>query len=210
MARFRWYAGAVPSPARAYHHGDLRRALIVQALELIERDGLAALSLRDLARQVGVSHAAPVHHFGDKAGLLTAIATQGFLTLADELQGTYARTASYLEVGVAYVQFAMCHRAYFEVMFRPELYRADDLALEAARQQARAVLYGPLAERPDVGPADTRHAGLAAWSLVHGLATLLLTGNLPPELSSDPEALTRAVAGNLFQPRPGRHQAQRT
>jgi AcrR family transcriptional regulator len=198
----------VPSPARAYHHGDLRRALIKQALDVIESDGLAALSLRDLARQVGVSHAAPVHHFGDKAGLLTAIATQGFLMLADELRRTFARTASFLEVGVAYVRFAVRHRAHFEVMYRPELYRADDSALEAARQRARAVLYGPLADRPDVAPAETRYAGLAAWSLVHGLATLLLTGNLPPDVSGDPVALTRSVAGYLFQPRPGRRQSR--
>jgi AcrR family transcriptional regulator len=188
----------VPSPARAYHHGDLRRALITQALEVIERDGLAVLSLRDLARQIGVSHAAPVHHFGDKAGLLTAIATDGFLMLADELRRTYAQTSSFLEVGVAYVRFAVCQRAYFEVMYRPELYRADASSLEAARQQACAALYGPLGDRPDVPPADARHAALAAWSLVHGLATLLLTGNVPPDAARDPESLTRAVAGYLF------------
>jgi AcrR family transcriptional regulator len=189
---------ALPDPARAYHHGDLRRALITQALEVIDRDGLADLSLRDLARQVGVSHAAPVHHFGDKAGLLTAIATEGFLTLADELRRTYADTASYLEVGVAYVRFAVRHRAYFEVMYRPELYNPADAALEAAQQQARALLYGPLADRADVAATETRHAGLAAWALVHGLATLLLTGNLPLDASRDPEALTRSVAAYLF------------
>jgi AcrR family transcriptional regulator len=128
----------VPSPARAYHHGDLRRALVHSALDVIECDGLASLSLRDLARRVGVSHAAPVHHFGDKAGLLTAIAADGFLLLAEELQRTYTASGSFLEVGVAYVRFAVRHRAYFEVMYRPELYHADDSSLEAARQQARA------------------------------------------------------------------------
>src|SRR5215207_9968113 len=173
----------------------------------MRRDGLAALSLRDLARQVGVSHAAPVHHFGDKAGLLTAIATEGFLILANELRRTYARTGSFLEVGVAYVRFSKRHRAHFDVMYRPELYRADDPDLEAARREARAVLYGPLADRDDMTPADTRHEGLAAWSLVHGLATLLLTGNLPPDVSGDPEALTRSGAGYLFQPRGGRRQS---
>ncbi|HET6318928.1 MAG TPA: TetR/AcrR family transcriptional regulator [Chloroflexota bacterium] len=188
----------MPDPARAYHHGDLRRALITRALAVIDRDGLADLSLRNLARQVGVSHAAPVHHFGDKAGLLTAIATEGFLTLADELRCTYADTASYLEVGVAYVRFAVRHRAYFQVMYRPELYNPDDAGLEAARQQARAVLYGPLADRADVAPSETRDAGLAAWALVHGLATLLLTGNLPLDALRDPESLTRSVAAYLF------------
>jgi AcrR family transcriptional regulator len=199
----------VHDPARAYHHGDLRRALIAQALEVIERDGLAALSLRDLARQVGVSHAAPVHHFGDKAGLLTAIATQGFLTLAEELRGTYAQTCSFLEVGVAYVRFAVRQRAYFEVMYRPELYNPNDPHLEAARQHARTVLYGPLADRADVAPSETRSAGLAAWALVHGLATLLLTGNLPIDASRDPESLTRSVAAYLFAGRPGQRRSRR-
>jgi len=199
----------VPDPARAYHHGDLRRALIHSALHVIERDGLANLSLRHLARQLGVSHAAPVHHFGDKAGLLTAIAADGFLMLAEELRRAYAATGSFLEVGVAYVHFAVCQRAYFEVMYRPELYHADDAALEAARQQARAALYGPLGDRPDVPPPEAGNAGLAAWSLVHGLATLLLTGNLPPDASRDSESLTRSVAGYLFQQPAQRRGAQR-
>src|SRR5438132_8417373 len=125
---------------RPYHHGDLRRALIDAAVGVIEHEGLAALSLRDLARRVGVSHAAPVHHFGDKAGLLTAIATEGFVKLADQLRRTYARTGNFLEVGVAYVRFAVRERAYFEVMYRPELYHADDPVLEAARRQTGELL----------------------------------------------------------------------
>ena len=199
MTRFDVYDPAVPTAERAYHHGDLRRALIQAALQVIRRDGLGALSLRDLARQVGVSHAAPVHHFGDKAGLLTAIAADGFLKLADELRRTYRRTGSFLEVGVAYVRFAVRQRAYFEVMFRPELYHADDPALVAARQQSADGLYGSLSERPTVASADTRAAGLAAWSLVHGLATLLLTANLPPDVARDPEELARSVASFLFR-----------
>ncbi len=199
----------MPGPARAYHHGDLRRALIHSAVHVIEHDGLASLSLRDLARQIGVSHAAPVHHFGDKAGLLTAIATDGFLMIAEELRRAYVATNSFLEVGVAYVRFAVCQRAYFEVMYRPELYRADDAALDAARQQARAALYTPLGDRPDVAPTEARNAGLAAWSLVHGLATLLLTCNLPPDVSRDPESLTRSVAGYLFQQPAQRRGGQR-
>ena len=200
MARCMAYVAHVASPQRAYHHGDLRRAMIRAALQVIRRDGPAALSLRALAREVGVSHAASVHHFGDKAGLLTAIATEGFLKLAGELRRTYARTGSFLEVGVAYVRFAVRQRAYFEVMYRPELYHADDPALQAARQQAGEVLYGSLTERQMSVGGDTRAAALAAWSLVHGLATLLLTGNLPPDTVRDPEALTRLVASYLFQP----------
>jgi AcrR family transcriptional regulator len=188
----------VPAAAHPYHHGDLRRALIAAALKDIQRDGPAALSLRALARQVGVSHAAPVHHFGDKAGLLTAIATEGYLKLAAEQRRAYARSGSFLEVGVAYVRFAVRQRAYFEVMYRPELYHADDPDLEAARLQAREMLYGPLAEHPEAAGIDARTAGLAAWSLVHGLATLMLTGNLPPHELRNPEAVARSVASLLF------------
>ena len=185
--------------ARPYHHGDLPRALLEAALQAIAEVGPAAVSLRDLARRTGVSHAAPAHHFGDKAGLLTAVAADGFRRLAATLRDTYQATGSFLEVGVAYVGFAVTHRAHFDVMFRPELYHTDAPELVQARDAARALLYPPAAEaatRPD-GGGDVR-AGIAAWSLVHGLATLWLNHNLPPQLGDDPEQITRDVARYLF------------
>jgi AcrR family transcriptional regulator len=185
--------------ARRYHHGDLPRALLDAAVQAILEVGPAAVSLRDLARRTGVSHAAPAHHFGDKAGLLTAVATDGFRRLATSLRETYQATGSFLEVGVAYVRFAVTHRAHFEVMFRPELYRTDDPELVQAREQARSLLYPPAAEAttsPD-GHDDVQ-AAIAAWSLVHGLATLWLDHNLPPQLGDDPEQITRDVARYLF------------
>jgi AcrR family transcriptional regulator len=168
-------------------------------VEAIAEVGPAAVSLRDLARRTGVSHAAPAHHFGDKAGLLTAVAVDGFRRLAATLGETYQATGSFLEVGVAYVRFAVNHRAHFEVMFRPELYRTDDPELVRARDAARALLYPPAAEAansPD-GAGDVR-AAVAAWSLVHGLATLWLNQNLPPQLGDDPEQIAREVAQHLF------------
>ena len=192
----------VPSPskdARHYHHGDLPRALLEAAVEAIAEVGPAALSLRDLARRTGVSHAAPAHHFGDKAGLLTAVATDGFRQLAATLGQTYQATGSFLELGVAYVGFAVTHRAHFEVMFRPELYRTDDPELVQAREQARALLYPPAAEAANSPDGrDELRAGVAAWSLVHGLATLWLNHNLPPQLGDDPKEITREVARYLF------------
>jgi AcrR family transcriptional regulator len=188
-----------PKDVRPYHHGDLPRALLEAALQAIVEVGPAAVSLRDLARRTGVSHAAPAHHFGDKAGLLTAVATDGFRRLAATLGEAYQATGSFLEVGVAYVRFAITHRAHFEVMFRPELYHPDDPELVRAREQATALLYPPAAEAantPDSG-GDIR-AGVAAWSLVHGLATLWLNHNLPPQLGDDPEQITRDVAHYLF------------
>jgi AcrR family transcriptional regulator len=184
--------------ARPYHHGDLRRALLEAALQAIAEVGPAAVSLRDLARRTGVSHAAPAHHFGDKAGLLTAVATDGFRRLAATLRQVYQATGSFLEVGVAYVGFAVTHRAYFEVMFRPELYRPDDPELVQARDQARALLYPPAAEAAGEPGTDGMRAAVAAWSLVHGLATLWLNHNLPPQLGDNPEQITRDVARHLF------------
>ena len=183
---------------RRYHHGDLRRALLDEALAAIERDGPGSISLRELARRAGVSHAAPAHHFGDKIGLLTAIAIEGFELFADELNAAFEATGSFLEVGVAYVGFAVRHRAHFDVMFRPELLRAGDPALVAARERSRQALYGPLGSVPLDPSEDTVRAGVAAWALVHGLATLYLDGNLPPALGNDPEAIAREIAVHLF------------
>lgn len=193
--------------ARPYHHGDLRRALIEAAATAIAEGGPAAVSLRALARRVGVSHAAPAHHFGDKTGLLTAVAAEGYRLLARALRAAYEETGSFLEVGVAYVRFAVDHRAYFDVMFRPELLRMDDPELAAARAGARQMLYEPAAEVTGADPGDdTLRAGVAAWSIAHGLATLWVTGNLPPDLGEDPEAAARAVLAYLAgsPPRPGR------
>jgi AcrR family transcriptional regulator len=186
--------------ARPYHHGDLPRALIDAAVQAIAEVGPAAVSMRDLARRAGVSHAAPAHHFGDKAGLLTAVAADGFRRLAATLRETHQATGSFLEVGVAYVGFAVTHRAHFEVMFRPELYRTDDPELVQARDAARALLYPPAAEAANSpnGRDDGVRAAVAAWSLVHGLATLWLNHNLPPQLGDDPEQITREVARHLF------------
>ena len=181
-----------------YHHGDLPRVLLDTATQAILEVGPAAVSLRDLARRAGVSHAAPAYHFGDKAGLLTAVAADGFERLAAALREAYQTTGSFLEVGVAYVRFAVTHRAHFEVMFRPELYRPDDPELVQAREQARALLYPPAAEAANNPDGDDVRAGVAAWSLVHGLASLWLNHNLPPQLGDDPEQITREVAHYLF------------
>src|ERR671912_1815682 len=134
--------------ARPYHHGDLPRVLLEAAVEAIDEVGPAAVSMRDLARRAGVSHAAPAHHFGDKAGLLTALAAQGYDLLADALDAARERTGSLLEIGVAYVRFAVDHRAHFDVMFRPDLYHADDAELTAAAGRASAALAAGVATLP--------------------------------------------------------------
>jgi AcrR family transcriptional regulator len=184
-----------PQPARSYHHGDLRPALLRAAVEAIGHAGPAAMSLRAVARRAGVSHAAAAYHFGDKAGLLTAVAAQGYRMLTQELQSAREARRGFLEVGVAYVRFAVSHRAHFEVMYRPELYRPGDAEVRQARAAAAVLLYGTAS--PDAGQLA---AGAAAWSLVHGLATLWLNGNLPAQLGDDPQEITRIVARYLNIP----------
>jgi AcrR family transcriptional regulator len=205
MARIREYSGSVAAERetgadrqRPYHHGNLRRSLIDEAIEVIGERGPGAITLRDLARRVGVSHAAPAHHFGDKRGLLTAVAAEGYRLFASALRDEYERTHSFRELGVAYVRFAVDHRAYFEVMFRPELYRSEDPELAEAQKEATALLYTSVGRLSGGDPTfDTLRAGVAAWSLVHGLATLYLNRALPPELGDDPEQIARSIPGHF-------------
>jgi AcrR family transcriptional regulator len=176
-----------------YHHGDLRRALLDTALEAIDEQGPAAVSLRDVARRAGVSHAAPTHHFRDKAGLLTAVAAEGFALLADAL----AEGGDFAATGVAYVRFATTHPGHFAVMFRPVLYHRDDPAVVAARDRATEMLRGGAAQAFGIDNPDDRVPALAAWSLVHGMATLLIDGALELDPGTDVAALARAAALRL-------------
>jgi AcrR family transcriptional regulator len=192
-----WYRETV---AKRYHHGDLRRELIRHALAEITEQGVAALNLRELARRTGVSHAAPAHHFGDKAGLLTAVSTEGFTLLADTLEA--ARERGFLETGVAYVSFAVEHPAHFTVMFGTGGHDSDpDLA--AARDRAGAILDEGVADLPHPPPEPDRHdAAIAAWSLVHGFATLWLNGALALTSDADPTATARRIVNALLAREP--------
>ncbi|WP_418957467.1 TetR/AcrR family transcriptional regulator [Streptomyces tritici] len=185
---------------RSYHHGDLRQAVLTAALDVIAAEGPSALSLRDLARRAGVSHAAPAHHFKDRAGLLTALAAEGYELLAAAL----GEADGLRDAGVRYVRFATEHPAHFQVMFQPDLYRTDDPALLAARERAGDRLRAGIAGlRPGQGGPDPRLAGVAAWSLAHGFATLLLSNNLTGPLQGrDPEDVFHALTGLLFPTEP--------
>jgi AcrR family transcriptional regulator len=188
---------------KAYHHGHLREALLRAALELIGEHGVAALSLREVARRAGVSHAAPAHHFADKAGLLTALAAEGFrrfkaAQLAGAERGGDDPRLRFGWQGWAYVMFAAEHRPYFELMFRPEHLRPNDPELDLAAGEAYAVLLDGVRATLPAPPSDEELALLAttAWAHSHGLATLWLDGNLAQYAGlSDLDALARKVFG---------------
>lgn len=198
---------------RPYHHGDVPAAVLAAALDAVAELGPAAVGLREIARRAGVSHATVTHHFGDKAGVFTAIAADGHRLLGDELAAVMDAGGDFLELGVGYVRFAVAHRAHFQVMFRPELYRPEDPAVVEQRRRTAGALYGRATEIVD--GADTGDgaeaeagaesaalvAGVAGWAIAHGLAELWVTGNLPAALGDDPEAITRRVA-RLLGPRP--------
>ena len=176
-----------------YHHGNLARVLLDAAADVIGEVGPAQMSLREVARRSGVSNAAPIHHFGDKRGLFTALAAEGFTMLAERLRVAREATGEFLEVGVAYVRFATEHRAHFDVMFRRELFDADAPEVVAAMRAAAAELYGPAGEMFGER-AGGRDAGIFAWSLVHGLSTLILTGNLGEGAANNPARIARRIA----------------
>ncbi len=178
---------------RPYHHGDLRRAALTATVEAIKEGGSpAALSLRDVARRAGVSHAAFKPHFGGKAGLLTALATEGYGLLADALT---AAGDDRIEAGVAYVRFAAAHPAHFDVMFQPGLYDAEDPELCAAEERAGAALTAVLSA------SAGEHDELAAWSIVHGFAALWLSGAMRKEPGADAGEAARPVISLLTLPR---------
>ncbi|MBF6063419.1 TetR/AcrR family transcriptional regulator [Nocardia terpenica] len=179
----------------AYHHGDLRAVLLRAAAEQIAADGVDAVSLRALAQRVGVSHAAPAHHFGNRQGLLTELAIEGFDLLAAELRSA---AGDFREMAVSYIRFARDHPGHFDVMFRHDLLRSDDERLRAANERSGAELRSGVASL-GVSEHDRPATELAAWSLVHGFASLWREGALADSGlgGGDPEVLARRMVAAI-------------
>ena len=199
----------------AYHHGDLRRAVLDRTVQVIASEGADALSLRALAADLGVSHTAPRHHFTSRQGLLTAVAVEGFVELRSRLEEIRNQGGSFLDIGVGYVAFALDRPAHFSVMFTPATLDLTDPDLEAAMDSTFALLRQGVDELP--GPAaqqDAAAAVIASWSLVHGLATLALSGNLDKArvrdlVGGDLLDLARRSARMLHQPADLRFPAEK-
>lgn len=151
-----------------YRHGDLKTAVLSAAGKLIEKEGLAGLSVREAARRAGVSHNAPYRHFPDRDALLAALAAEGFGFLKKAMENQNGR-----EMGEAYVRFALEHPQRFRLMFGGQLEFSEYPELRAHAQACLGRLEDAFA---GLG-SETEFAQAAAWSLVHGLAQLILDGH---------------------------------
>jgi AcrR family transcriptional regulator len=187
---------AARKPRRSYHHGNLRRALIDEALATIQAEGVEALTLRSIGARIGVSRSALYRHFADKRALLSAVATEGFTALHRMLVSAWeegGRTdAAFRAMGAAYVRFAIENPSYYRVMFGgfvdqeprdPELSR-EAMAAFQALVDALASLQRDSIVRAD----DTVLMARYVWALVHGMAMLGIDGHL-----KEPGAVERIV-----------------
>ena len=171
--------------ARTYHHGNLRSALLEHAERALSARGASELSLRELAREVGVSHAAPRRHFADKQALLDALAEDGFERLGRELDAAMDAAGGSLreQLGAfarAYVRFATDHGALLELMFAGK-YRpgAEDLRAAADRAFAAPLaLFTAAQASGGIVAGDTERVGVVALATLHGIASLANNGML--------------------------------
>ena len=188
---------------KRYHHGDLRRTLIDAALRIVEHAGPGALALRELARHAGVSHAAPYRHFASREALLAALAVEGFRGLGAEMQAS-ARDARdplarFGMLGRAYVRYAVAHPGHFKVMFSSDLYAAGETPeLREAGEPTLRALVDCIAEGQAAGlvrAGDPAALAVPAWSMVHGVAMLLVDHQLVALLGErvDVDAQARAA-----------------
>ena len=171
---------------KPYHHSNLREVLLASAVQLIAEAGPSGFTLREVARRAGVSHNAPYRHFEDREALLAAVAAQGYLELNEAMLEAASQQSEALNrlkcAGLAYVAFALRRPEHFTVMFEtalaweshPETARASDLAfstlvslVEGAQNAGRLI------------SGDSLQLALLAWSMVHGIAKLAITGRLP-------------------------------
>src|SRR3984893_409342 len=189
------------SSKAAYHHGDLRAALVRAALELLEEGGENALALRAVARRAGVSPAAPYRHYADREALVSAVAAVGYRELAERLAAAHpapSTPAQLASVGVAYVEFALERPGLFRMMFGEPCDRDND---ERVAATAAVSLYLREIVARCFPQADAEALAPAIWALVHGLALLHLDGKLDaPTPSAGAARVTPAIRGLLSAP----------
>jgi AcrR family transcriptional regulator len=173
-------------PRRAYHHGNLRETLLQGAVRVIAEVGLAAFTLREVARRAGVSHNAPYRHFRDKDAIFATVAAQGFRELTQAMREPGKGPSNALDKlkqsGLAYVAFAVRRPEHFTVMFDAPVCTSKDPEYTQASQESFNTLVNYIRNCQEEGqlPAGkTLERTLYAWSLVHGIAKLAVAGRLP-------------------------------
>jgi AcrR family transcriptional regulator len=190
----------------SYHHGDLKRALTSAALSLVAEKGPKGFTLTEAARRAGVSAAAPYRHFADKAELLATVAENGFRDLHADLAAAADAAsdpkARVIELGRAYVRWAVAHPDHYRVMFGSEISKADHPALAIAADQAFGDLLDAITRCQEAGIVDGQDPRLVAaplWSLVHGVASLAIGGELSAVgIRQDPEEMIADVVARVL------------
>lgn len=167
---------------RPYHHGDLRTALIVEGLRLLADRDAESLSLREVARGVGVSATSVYRHFPDKEALMTALAQEGLARLGTVQQAAFQEAgggeAGFAATGRAYVRFALANPALFRLIFAsPAL--APSRAADPLQSEAGTLLQANAAATAAQQGGEAKVHAVQAWALVHGLAMLMLDGQIP-------------------------------
>jgi AcrR family transcriptional regulator len=196
-------AGPPPKP---YHHGDLKPAVLAAAEKILETEGVEALTLRAVARMVGVSHTAPKNHFGDLEGLLSELAAVGYRRFGAALSGAMDAAGAdprqrLRAMGLAYVAFARKYPGLFVLMYRSDRLDMNSPSLREAIEDTRESLKkattsaSPAKPQP---PLQLAARATASWALVHGFAMLLLDGRLRHTLAllpgkADASVLLEAV-----------------
>lgn len=186
-----------PPTPRPYHHGNLRESLMLAADELLARQGLDGLTLREVARVAGVSHAAPYHHFANLDELLAAVAARSFEVLGAalaEAAGTADPREAMLRIGDVYVAHARAQPAQFRLMFGPLLSRKDQFP--ALAQAARDAFMQVLQAAERYAPGEGAVVALTGWSLGHGFAHLAMDGaleDLPVPMAPGEAAVARRI-----------------
>jgi AcrR family transcriptional regulator len=171
---------------KPYHHGNLREELLEAAIRLIAEVGPTAFTLREVARRAGVSHNAPYRHFQDRDDLMAAVAAQGFRELTQAMIDAAAGESDALDrlkrAGLGYVGFALRRPEHFTVMFDAPATNRKHPGSAAAAEQAFSTLLGFVKDCQGAGrlpSGDIRQMALLAWTMVHGVAKLAITGRLP-------------------------------
>lgn len=172
--------------AKPYHHGNLREALLEAAIRLIAEIGPTAFTLREVARRARVSHNAPYRHFRNRDDLMAAVAAEGYRELTQAMMREAGSKTDALErlkkAGLGYVAFALRRPEHFTVMFDAPISERQNPESAEAAKQAFMTLLGFVKSSQDSGrlPAgDSHRMGLLAWTMVHGIAKLAITGRLP-------------------------------